>query len=198
MPLVDELQGDGPAGRGLPVALDGLDGPLHGLVHGLKIPHLLVDLVVALNEFLLDEDDVLLLQQGLDLGQAHAEILQVADDIQPRGLADVIVPVVGLRVPVAGLQKPHPVIEPERGDGDVVRLRHLADRQQVVSDTAVHSGRSLRSIFHTQYTRNSAPKIEFCMDFFVKFPELGTAAQGRWDRCRQQKPPGRTRGSAPR
>ena len=36
------------------------------------------------------------------------------------------------------------------------------------------------------------------MDFFVKFPELGTAAQGRWDRYRQQKPPGRTRGSAPR
>ena len=64
-----------------------------------ELPHLLVDLVAALDELLFDEDDVLLLQQGLDLGQAHAGILHIADDVQPGGLADVVVAVAGALLP---------------------------------------------------------------------------------------------------
>ena len=136
--LIDEFQRDRPADRRLPVALDGLDRPLHGLVHRLEIAHLLVDLVVFLNELLLDEHDVLFLKQRLDIGEAHVEIPHVPDDIEPRGLADVVVAVVRLLVPVARLQKSHPVVESERGDRNAVRLRHFADRQQMRAFFVVH------------------------------------------------------------
>ena len=105
---------------------------------GLELAHLLVDLVVFFNELLLDEHDVLFLKQRLDIGEAHVEIPHVPDDIEPRGLADIVVAVIRFLVPVARLQKSHPVVESERGDRNAVRLRHFADRQQMRAFFVVH------------------------------------------------------------
>ena len=127
MTLIDKLQRGRPAGGGLPVALDGLDRPLHRLVHRLKIAHLLVDLVVFLDELLLDEHDILFFEQRLDLRKTHVEISHISDDIEPGGLANIVIAVIRFLIPVAGLQKPHPVVESECGDRNAVRLRHFTD-----------------------------------------------------------------------
>ena len=121
-------------------------------MHGFQLPHLLMDLVVLLNELLLDEDDVLFFQQRLDLAQTHAKISHVPDDVQPRRLADVVISVVGRLVSVAWLQQTHLVIESERGNGDTVRLCHFADGQQVFSLIVIHSCLSFRWISNTKWT----------------------------------------------
>ena len=101
--------------------------PLHRLVHRLKIAHLLVDLVVFLDELLLDEHDILFFEQCLDLRKTHVEISHISDDIEPGRLANIVIAVIRFLIPAAGLQKPHPVIESECGDRNAVRLRHFTD-----------------------------------------------------------------------
>lgn len=131
-PPVNVLQGQGAGGGRFAVPLDGEDGPLHGVVLGLELAHLLMDLLVFLGEQLFNQGDILLLQHLGDLSQAHAQLLHIDDHVQAGVLVDVVIAVSGLRIDIPGLEQALFIVQPQGGNGHPVQRRHFPDGQQRV------------------------------------------------------------------
>ena len=118
--------------RRLSVLLDRRDRALHGGMPRLQLPHLLMQLFVFLHQQRLDQRDILLLEDVLDLGQTHPELLHIRDHIEPRVLRDVVVAVACLRVRPPRLQQIHLIVEPKRRHRDAIHLCHPTDAHQII------------------------------------------------------------------
>ena len=90
-----------------------------------------MNLLVLAHQNLLDERDVLPAQHVPDLRKAHAQLLHVGDHVQARVLVHVVVAVAGFGIDIPRAQQAHAVVQAQRGNADVVELRHRADGNEL-------------------------------------------------------------------
>ena len=128
IPTINVFQRESTRSWRFPVSLDGQNSPFHRVVPRLQLPDLPMELLIFPGKNIFDQGNIFFLQNLTDLCQTHSQLFHVDNHVQTGVLIDVIVPVTGLRIGIAGFQQPFFIIQPQGRNGNSVQSGHFADR----------------------------------------------------------------------